>query len=220
MIYLYAIVEDLGELPPVSGIDGAPLERRVVDTLEALVSEHSGADVEPSEAAVLDHAQVIEAAMAHSTAVLPAQFGRGFADDDTLEAALWSSHEELTRALERVRSCVEFGIRVLAPTPRPARTTGARSGGEYLRTRLHEVTETEQRTREIHHALAERARESVGPTMGPGPQFLTAAYLVPSGDVDLFGAEVRRLEQTHSQLAFVCTGPWPPYSFAGIAAGV
>jgi hypothetical protein len=26
---------------------------------------------------------------------------------------------------------------------------------------------------------------------------------------------VRRLEAAHSEVTVVCTGPWPPYSFAG-----
>ena len=43
---------------------------------------------------------------------------------------------------------------------------------------------------------------------------LSAAYLVPRDGVDDFRGEVVKLERAHPDLALVCTGPWPPYSFA------
>jgi hypothetical protein len=48
----------------------------------------------------------------------------------------------------------------------------------------------------------------------PGPELLRAAYLVDRDAVDRFVALVRRLEESHAHLNMVCTGPWPPYSFA------
>ena len=45
---------------------------------------------------------------------------------------------------------------------------------------------------------------------------LRAAYLVPSADVERFLAAVTQMRRRHSELSFVCTGPWPPYSFAAL----
>src|SRR5205823_521281 len=43
---------------------------------------------------------------------------------------------------------------------------------------------------------------------------LSGAYLIPAADVERFRTRLAELEQTHPELTFVCTGPWPPYSFA------
>jgi Gas vesicle synthesis protein GvpL/GvpF len=41
---------------------------------------------------------------------------------------------------------------------------------------------------------------------------------VDRGAVESFVELVRRLQDTHSELDVLCTGPWPPYSFAGEAS--
>jgi hypothetical protein len=51
--------------------------------------------------------------------------------------------------------------------------------------------------------------------MQNGPELLRAAYLVDRVAVEAFVDVVRRLQETHSELDVLCTGPWPPYSFAG-----
>ena len=186
MIHVYGVVEDLRELPPVAGVDGSPLERRRVDGLELVVSDGAGTEV--TQAAVLRHAEVVESLMSRSDAVLPAQFGRPFGDEAELEAAIRPKARDLERGLERVRGCVEFGLRVAGES------VSATSGTEYMRARLAQQQALEP--------LEKLARASV-----------PNAYLVPLDDVDAFQEAVRRLQAEHPELTIVCTGPWPPYSF-------
>jgi FAD/FMN-containing dehydrogenase len=186
VIHVYGVVEELRELPPVAGVDGAPLERRRVDGLELVVSD--GADTELTQAAVLKHAEVVEGLMSRSVAVLPAQFGRPFDDEDELEAAVRTKARDLVRGLERVRGCVEFGLRVAGEKP------SASSGTEYMRARLAQQRAVEP---------LERLSRAVSPN----------AYLVPTENVDAFQDAVRRLQAEHPELTIACTGPWPPYSF-------
>ncbi len=113
MIHVYGIVDELDSLPPVEGVDGAPLERRRVDALELVVSEVPRDDV--TQEAVLRHAEVVEALMSRSRAVLPAQFSRPFAGDEELASAVTAKAPELGQRLHRVRGCVELGLRVVAP---------------------------------------------------------------------------------------------------------
>jgi hypothetical protein len=63
----------------------------------------------------------------------------------------------------------------------------------------------------VHEAVAALARDSV---VRAGPDLLRAAYLVDRDRVEPFVALVRRLQDEHPSLAILCTGPWPPYSFA------
>lgn len=186
MIHVYGLVEELRELPPVPGVDGAPLERRRVEGLELVVSD--GATTEVTQAAVLRHAEVVEGLMSRSEAVLPAQFGQPFGDDAELEAAIRPKARELERGLERVRGCVEFGLRVAGQKP------SAASGTEYMRARL-----AQQRAVEPLERLSRVVSAN--------------AYLVPAEKVEQFQDAVGRLQAEHPELTIVCTGPWPPYSF-------
>jgi hypothetical protein len=63
----------------------------------------------------------------------------------------------------------------------------------------------------VHARLAELAREHA---RHDGPEPLRAAYLVDRAAVDGFVAAVRELQHEHRELSILCTGPWPPYSFA------
>lgn len=186
MIHVYGVVDELRELPPVAGVDGAPLERRRVDGLELVVSDGAGTEV--TQAAVLRHAEVVEGLMSRSGAVLPAQFGRPFGDEAELEAAIRPKTRDLERGLERVRGCAEFGLRVAGES------VSAGSGTEYMRARLSQ-----------QHAVEplERLARATTPN----------AYLVPLENVEAFQEAVRRLQAEHPELTIVCTGPWPPYSF-------
>lgn len=212
MIHLYALAEGLEAAPAPAGIDDAPVERLDAGPFQALLGRLQRAPA-PEEPALVAHADVVEWALARSSSVLPARFGQSFADVGALEEALASSRSELGRALEQVRGCVELGVRVLG-VPGGEREPAA-SGREYLRARLAEVDARERLAQAIHHTLAEGARESRRDENGGSAAF-SAVYLVPREDVPVFRERVRRLEGDRPELGFVCTGPWPPYSFAAI----
>ena len=83
MIHVYGVVEGLRELPHVSGLDDAPLERRRVDGLELVVSRSdSEPAAEVSRDVILRHAEVVEELMHHSRSLLPAQLARTFVDEE------------------------------------------------------------------------------------------------------------------------------------------
>ena len=63
----------------------------------------------------------------------------------------------------------------------------------------------------IHARLSGLAREHA---RLEGSEPLRAAYLVDRAAVDGFVAAVRELQHEHRGLSILCTGPWPPYSFA------
>jgi hypothetical protein len=212
VIYLYAIAEGLDGLPEIRGVDDAPLGRRTIGELDLVVSEHERVDLEATEDAVLAHARVVEALVGRGGALLPARFGRGFRDDAALEEAIRSRATALRDALAQVRGRVEVGVRVVGEAPAPP--PSAPSGRAYMEARLARAEATERLARELHEPLAALARASTR-TVGATPRLvLSGAYLVEPGEVDAFRSRVAELEAEHPQLAFACTGPWPPYSFA------
>jgi hypothetical protein len=201
MIHLYGVVEGLEELPP-------GLERRRVDGLELVLAREERAPETISREAVLRHAEVVEQLMRRSAAVLPAQLGRAFRDDDELEAAVRHQAPQLARTLERVRGCVEFGLRV---TGLERDTPDADSGAGYMRARLDHLRRQDDLIERLHEPLARLARAT---TLKREPDGVNAAYLVERATVPAFEAAAARAEHTEDAVV-VCTGPWPPYSFAG-----
>lgn len=210
MIHVYGVVDGLEELPPVAGLEGAPLERRRVDGFELVLSRgETPPSAEVSREAVLRHAQIVEELMSRSAALLPAQLGHAFRDDEELAAAIRGQASQLARGLDRVRGCVEFGLRAVAAPVGDSDT--ARSGSEYMRARLEEARRQDRLVGDLHQPLARLARESTLRRAGAGE--IRAAYLVGREESAAFREAVSRLGDI-AGVTVVCTGPWPPYSFA------
>jgi len=211
MLYLYAFSFHPTTLPRTTGIGGAPLAVETFDGIEAVVSVLDGR-LEPSEESVLAHARVVDELAATNDAVIPARFGRGFANRDSLRTGVLEREADLHAALERVRGCVELGLRVLEPAEEEAAVPA--TGREYMVGRLERNRRDEQAAEELHAPLAAIAREATKSLRATPQLFLSAAYLVPRIDVERFREAVRAQQETNPGLSFACTGPWPPYSFA------
>jgi gas vesicle protein GvpL/GvpF len=217
MLYLYALTEHPAAVPTTPGIDETPLAAERLDGIEAVVGVLDTERVEPSESVILAHARVVDEVAALNAAVLPARFGRGYADAEALRRAVGPSTDVLRDALARVRGCLELGLRVLAK-PEGSALTGE-SGREYMLGRLEERRRVEQLADELHAPLAALARAETR-SVGTTPQLvLSASYLVPREDLDAFQAALRELELAHPAVTIACTGPWPPYSFATVEIG-
>jgi Gas vesicle synthesis protein GvpL/GvpF len=212
VIHLYGLVQGLDELPRLTGVDGASLERRQIAGLDLVVSPTGTELPEVTDDAVLAHARVVEELMVRSRAILPARFGRAFASEEELTAAVETKAPALEHGLSRVRGCVEFGLRVLGREPTRQASTSV-SGVEYMRARLDEESERDRLSEELHRPLAQLARANAR-FGGASGDLLHAAYLVPDEGTAAFRDRVGGLERQHSELTMVCTGPWPPYSFA------
>jgi hypothetical protein len=196
VIELYAITDDPSPPdPPLRAVrsDGltalcAPAERRQL-TAEVLWR----------------HEEVVEALMEERD-LLPMRFGTLVEDDEAAVRALDEQREKLKASLDRVRGAVELSVRAAADASSEGTPVGL-SGTEYIRAKARRT----EAAGLLHEPLAFLARESV---VQPGPELLRAAYLVDRDAVQSFVGLVRRLQATHEGLHILCTGPWPPYSFA------
>jgi Gas vesicle synthesis protein GvpL/GvpF len=213
VIHLYGVVEALEELPPVAGVDARPLECRRIEGLEVVVSRTALGESDVTQARVLSHAHVVEELVARSEAVLPVRFGSAFSDEQELAEAVRTKAPALTRGLNLVRGCVEFGLRVLGGDGPGENVSGGLSGRGYMRARLAEEKARRRLAEELHEPLTRLSRASTR-FGGASSDLLQSAYLVPRRDVADFGEHVRVLEAAHPDLTIVCTGPWPPYTFA------
>src|SRR5919201_1654439 len=212
MLHLYALTEHPAQLAAARGIEGSLLLTVEVDGIDAVFSEPAVEVREATDDAILAHAGVVEKVAELNDAVLPARLGRPYASEEALAEAVRARAPELRKALERVRGCAELGVRVVSN----AQGAGApaRTGAEYMRSRLDAIRGAERVAEELHEAVRTIARDTASQILA-SPQFvLSAAFLVPRTEVDSFHTAVRAVERERPEFTFVCTGPWPPYSFA------
>jgi hypothetical protein len=196
VIELYAITDDPAPPDP-------PLRALKVDGLTALCAPAQRREM--TAEVLWEHEAVVESLMEERD-LLPMRFGTLVEDDEAAIRALEERREELRRGLDRVRGAVELAVRAEAIAPSSPSSAGM-TGAEYIRAKAHRT----EVARLLHEPLAFLARESV---VQPGPELLRAAYLVDREAVDGFVGLVARLQETHDGIRVLCTGPWPPYSFA------
>ena len=203
MIELYAITDHPG--PPLP--DVAPLRVVPIDGLAGVYSTASDAELSPE--ALWRHEEVVEALMADRD-LLPVRYGTRLDDEAAIARALEERREELAAALDRVRGAVELSVRAAAPG---APELAGAGGSDYLRARARAAAGHDRTARVLHEPLSALARASVEGTPHP-PELFRAAYLVEHDAVERFTEAVGRLQNANQGLSLLCTGPWPPYSFA------
>ena len=213
MIHVYAFAEGVDELPELEGVDGEPVERLHVDGVTTVFSRRvRNSDAETLRGDAVAHGAVVDALMGASAAVVPVRFGEHAEDAAALRETVSRRLETIRRSFERIRGCVEIGLRVWGGVEEPARL--AANGTAYMRRRAAAERERLETVGTLHHRLETLARASVvsAPTPLPRERF-AAAYLVPVDRIDRIRDEVETFGAAHPDLTVICTGPWAPYSF-------
>lgn len=216
----------------VAVVDAVPAEEFEEGPLRARLE-----DLDWLAATARRHDAVL-AALTAVTSPLPLRLATVCRDDSGVRRLLDEGRDRFTRALERLDGRVEWGVKVYArtsPAPRPTTPreapSGAVGGREYLRRRLRErsgreegLRRAEETGRTLHGRLSAHAEAAVlHPPQDPrltgdadGVNVLNAAYLVTREQAEGFVALVGRAGGQEG-VRVELTGPWAPYSFAGIA---
>src|SRR4051812_29181583 len=151
MVRLYALADHPARLP-AGGT--TRLTAAEVGGIDAIFGEVAREGSERTGELVLAHARIVEELAALNDAVLPARLAAPHESEGALFDALRGRAPQFRRALDRVRGCVELGVRVV----REANGADARgSGTEYMRGRLAAVQ------------AAERLAGGPGPARAPPP---------------------------------------------------
>ena len=194
------------------------------------------------EATARAHHRVIEA-IAGEAPVVPMRLATVYRDDAGTAASLTERAGDLRAALARIRAHKEWGIKAYAarpagpgaagdpdPAPRDSGPAAAGSGAAYLARRRQELSAHERARRDVAAsaeqiqarlaALADEGR--LHPPQSPqlaghsAQMILNAAYLVADEREGDFAAAVADLAGRNPAVRIEITGPWPPYSFAGL----
>ena len=203
--------------------------------LAAVTSVLGPGELRPTAELVLRHEAIVEDLRRQGPA-LPVRFGTILADADAVARALAERYAVLAADLARVGDKVELGLSVLweRPTghdhepgriddqspPRPEAVEADGPGARYLRARLAELRR-EVAVRDAAKTIAEDVNRSLGRhalerrcvILPTARLAVRAAYLLDPSQVRAFQATLDEIRRGSSDLRFLLSGPWPPYSF-------
>jgi hypothetical protein len=227
VLYVYALAETSeAALPARRGHRGAPLRDLSRDGVTAVFSRHRQIELPPEERHLWRHERITEALMA-DRGVLPVRFGTTVDDEAALATMLSERADEFRALLDLVRGRVEIGVRALWTPPEedPPATEGESAGPggpgrAYLLGALRTRHAGARLADTLHATLAEQAVDARRRVLATPRLLLSGAYLVDRDGVDRFLAAADKIARAHDEVELVCTGPWPPHSFAaGTAEG-
>jgi Gas vesicle synthesis protein GvpL/GvpF len=212
-VLVYGIALSDGRNGFGTGLEGEPLRGVAEGPLLAILSNHEGSGPAPQLDTLSAYERIVRELM-DGGAILPARFGTVVADDAAVRALLRGRRRDLLARVQRVRGAVEIALRAswrdglgFKPDARPP------SGTSYMRERL-ELRQRACRVATQLGALGALSR-STRRALIPRPDLpVLDAYLVDRERVQEFVAMVEQLDHRMDEVELVCTGPWPPYSFA------
>ena len=198
------------------------------------------------EAKVYAHQGVLVAASA-SRPLIPMRFCTIFQGEGRVQEMLYQHCENFAGTLARLRGKQEWGIKAYCDGVALGRKVGEGSEGAgeiraemdqtsrgaayFLRKKLEETLAEEvgrisqEYAQRSHDRLSGHAeRTAIGVLQDrelTGRQevmVLNGAYLVAEGQLGVFRAELKRLEEEYGESGFSyeMTGPWPPYNFVDL----
>jgi hypothetical protein len=224
-LYLYCFTPP-GFCPgsELAGLGAHPVSCRTVAGLAVWAEELDGAP-EVSVEAIRRHHDVVRAAWALAPACLPVRFGQWLADAGALQETVEEQRAELERALARVTGAGEHGVRIsepgIIPGPSPKHEPQPTSGREYMerlreKVRAQDEHETHGRTvaSELEASLEGTIRAQRVDRLTPEQGLVSVSHLVSREREREYAAGISRFQGSHPELEILCTGPWPPYSFA------
>jgi hypothetical protein len=232
-VHLYGVLDGGAILAPSTrGLDGRPVRTLSLGARCAWVSDVSESTLEATPQQLREHDAVLREAIGAEYSIVPSLFGRLYADDASLGAALEGSAESLDEAMERVRGRVEMSFLVaasgVAAGTNPLAAGGSNEAGrEHLlriRSRIHGERILRDRAIELARSatraldelvVAERVVEN------PVPPVLAArAHLVTRENVARYVRAVSlQAAAADPDLRLAVRGPGAAYSFAAVRIG-
>ncbi|HEY6246113.1 MAG TPA: GvpL/GvpF family gas vesicle protein [Pyrinomonadaceae bacterium] len=228
--YLYCVTDANPNLSgDLSGLDDQPVEVINNRSLFVVASKFESEAVPVTRENVLQHEAIVRKAFS-ATTVLPFRFGT-LITEIGLESYLTTRERALLERLVQVRDCVEMSVKIIWQNPSEIEDSGsvlpnldeAGAGTAFLMFKRQELRgndRVEQKARELEAWLGAGLRDIVRQeqiSIEPKQRLvLSASYLVERARLTDYRRELGRLQAERTNLHFLSSGPWPPYTFANI----
>lgn len=224
-LYVYCVTEGIDALPEnLQGIGGAEVRLLQAENLALLVSDFSGDLVPGYRDNALVHAAVVRSVLDQTTP-LPFRFG-ALVTEEQLRKFLAAQRETLAANLALVRGCVEMNVKIISnleEQPPDNQVLQEKPGTAFLAEKRRELLGSRARAEEAQSIagwlagrLGEAVRQTRINTNLTNQLILAAAHLVERPAIQRYRNKVQEARAERSELKFLVSGPWPPYSFANI----
>lgn len=229
-LYAYCLSDEVTGrmIETVTGLSEAKPHLVRCGEIMAVVSEFYDEHLEATGENVQAHERVVRCVLAETTP-LPFRFG-AIVTEASLQNYIDSQQAFLKAQLERVRGCFEMSVKLIwnpeeirrevARVDEEVRETPKGSGTAFLVMKRREILGEQmmkERAEEIAAWLAESLKDTVRDmkvTVEPGAAlFISAAFLVERARIKEYRAALRVALSLRSELHFLTSGAWPPYSF-------
>jgi len=245
MIYSILFVKNNQEklntlLIAMKGISGANLYAVSFDEISAVVCDIKRADFIADKKNAIEYAGLIEN-MAQQFTLLPMRFGSIMNSTEIISNMLEKNYSGFQKNLQKVENKSEFGLKIFCDTGKLKAELNLKSEEtsetsqkpdtenknsvfkEYINQKLkaHRLEETlmgyiDSVIAEFNGFLIELNAEKKIKKMTTATTIIDAVFLI---DKDKKAELVRAIEDMqgkYSELNFILTGPWPPYSFVDV----
>ena len=226
-LYVYGLAEGIDSLEDtIRGISGAPVHLLKIEDLAVLVSDFTSDTVPVTRENALGHAAVVRSILDRTTP-LPFRFGT-MVTEQQLRSFISARKSALESNLALVRDCVEMSVKIIweLSNNEPASQASQKTEGAgitFLKEKQREILGGElkaKRAEEISawlrktvHGLTRDEKVTLRPA---NKLFLATAHLVQRANITLYRQIIAAAVEERSDLRFLLSGPWPPYSFANI----
>jgi len=226
--YPYCLVGQAVELSELlRGVDGREILQRAVGTLTAVLSEWDDKKVDLTRENVLRHDAVVRQVLEEVTP-LPFRFGH-LVTPDQLASYVDSKSETLQSKLQHLRNCVEMSVKIIwnreidlaGPPPEAQPIQNAGKGAAFLMSKRAEIQAEASNSTEVSAIANWLKSETAGlvrdelVVLRPAEKLVvSASFLVDRSVLWAYKKRTALFEKERSDLHFLTSGPWPPYSFS------
>jgi glycosyltransferase involved in cell wall biosynthesis len=222
----------------IQGISGSTLYALSFKDISVAVSDFTPSKYTLTKELAIDFARVIEE-LSQSVTLLPIRFGTFLKSDEMINQLLINHCDSFLNNLQKVENKYEFGLKVLWNYEKcseeirvKAESEEVKSDDYFSKSTIHTnyllekikkhqledalLRHVEQLIEEISRHLAQINPDCKFKKMVTHSIILDAVFLVEKNKKDDFIQAIKELKQQQSDLNFLFTGPWPPYSFVEI----
>jgi hypothetical protein len=227
--YLYGVMDSASRPGAFQGVNDSRVHRIQVGGLAVLLSKAPELAGRPVESMALRHDAALRHAMRFGD-VVPFRFGTILPCLGDAIRTISDNRGHLHESLERIRECVEYGVRFVLESapgeePAPARAHCGEvppvgRGTDYMRRKLALQRREDfsrsfalESVREIDEILIPLSREHETASPPGKPTVVKVSYLVEKDSAPDFEEVLRGLPARFPTARLVATGPWPPYHF-------
>jgi hypothetical protein len=222
----------------IKGISGGNLYLVSADDITALVSNIKGKDLIANRSNAIEYAGVIET-LAQQFTLLPVRFGSVMESNDAIKKMLERNYNEIQHNLMYIENKVEFGLKVFCDSEKIKAELKAKkeygpiievtlgNGNSIYRDYLNKKIE-EHRVEELLLSHIDKIIKGIIANLvqlNPIHKFkkmttttniIDAVFLLEKDKKDNLVNAIKGFQNQYTDLHFVLTGPWPPYSFVDI----